>query len=84
MTVRVILTIAEIAVLVGVLCFFLKTLTDMLAHIGDTLTNIAEGVKAIDGHCTIIGPGTEQLNALLTGAAGSLEQAAVAAERLGR
>lgn len=84
MTLRVVLTIAEIAVLVAVLCYFLKTLTKMLSHIGDTLTNIADGVKAIDSHCTIIGPGADQLNALLTGAAGSLEQAAVAAEALGR
>jgi len=83
MTLRVILTVVEIAALVGVLVFFLKTLTDRLAHIGDTLTNIADGVKAIDNHVTIVGPGTDQLNQLLTGAAGSLEQAAVAAEQLG-
>ena len=83
MTLRVVLTVAEIAALVAVLCYFLKALTNMLSHIGDTLTNIADGVKAIDSHVTIIGPGADQLNALLTGAAGSLEQAAVAAEALG-
>lgn len=84
MTLRVVLTIAEIGALVAVLCFFLMKLTTMLSHIGDTLTNIADGVKAIDNHVTIIGPGADQLNALLTGAAGSLEKAAVAAETLGR
>jgi len=83
-TLRVVLTVAEIAVLVAVVCFFLIKLTQMLSHIGDTLTNIAEGVKAIDNHVAIVGPGANELNALLTGAAGDLERAAVAAEQLGR
>lgn len=83
MTLRVVLTITEIALLVAVVCFFLIVLTRMLSRIGDTLTNIADGVKAIDSHATIVGPGTDQLNELLTGAAGSLEQATVAAETLG-
>ena len=83
MTLRVVLSVVEIAALVAVVCFFLIKLTAMLSHIGDTLTNIAEGVKAIDNHVSIIGPGTDELNALLTSAAGSLEKAAVAAEHLG-
>ena len=82
MTLRVVLSVAEIAALVAVVCYFLITLTKMLSHIGDTLTNIADGVKAIDGHCTILGPGASQLNSLLTGTAGSLERAAIAAEAL--
>ena len=83
MTLRVVLTVVEIAALVAVVCFFLIKLTQMLSHIGDTLENISEGVKAIDGHVSIIGPGTDELNSLLTGTAGNLERAAVAAEQLG-
>ena len=83
MTLRVVLSIAEIAALTAVVCFFLIKLTQMLSHIGDTLQNIADGVKAIDSHVSIIGPGADELNSLLTGTAGNLERAAVAAEQLG-
>lgn len=82
MTLRVVLTIAEIVLLVAVLAFFLWKLTSVLKHIGDTLEKIRDGVKAIHGHCTILGPGTDQINSLLTESAGNLERAAVAVEQL--
>ncbi|MGH9223013.1 MAG: hypothetical protein ACRD2W_04345 [Acidimicrobiales bacterium] len=84
MTLRVILTVVEIALLVATLAFFLLRLTKQLKHTGDTLEKIADGVKAIEGHCTIIGPGATALNGLLADSAGNLERAAVAAETLGR
>ena len=84
MTLRVVLTVVEMALLVAVLAFFLLRLTKQLKHTGDTLEKIADGVIAIEGHCTIIGPGADQLNALLGDSAANLERAAVAAETLGR
>jgi hypothetical protein len=84
MTLRVVLTIAEIALLVATLAYFLLRLTKQLRHTGDNLEKIADGVKAIEGHCTILGPGAGQLNGLLAESAGNLERAAVAAETLGR
>ena len=84
MTLRIVLTLVEIAALVATLAFFLLRLTKMLKHTGDTLEKIADGVKAIEGHCTIIGPGAEALNGLLGESAGNLERAAVAAEALSR
>ena len=84
MTLRVVLTVVEMALLVATLAFFLLRLTKQLKQTGDTLEKIADGVKAIEGHCTIIGPGADQLNALLADSAGNLERAAVAAEALSR
>lgn len=83
MTLRVLLSVAEIVLLVAVLAYFLLRLTRMLSHTGDTLEKISEGVKAIEGHLTVVGPGATNLNALLTESAGNLERAAVAAEQLG-
>ena len=82
MTLRIALSIAEMVVLVAVLAFFLLWLTRLLKHTGDTLEKIAQGVTAIEGHCTVLGPGTDQINALLTESAGNLERAAAAAEEL--
>lgn len=83
MTLRVVLTVVEIGALVAVLAYFLVRLTETLSHTGDTLEKIADGVKAIEGHCTILGPGADQINGLLRASAGNLERAAVAAEQLG-
>ncbi|MEW6154384.1 MAG: hypothetical protein AB1673_10415 [Actinomycetota bacterium] len=84
MTLRVVLTVVEIALLVAVLAYFLRRLTAQLRRTGDTLAKIADGVKAIEGHCTIIGPGADALNGLLAESAGNLERAAEAAEALSR
>jgi hypothetical protein len=82
MTLRVVLSVAEIALLVAVLAYFVIRLTTLLAHTGDTLEKIADGVRAIEGHVQIVGPGADQINQLLGESAGNLERAAVAAERL--
>ena len=83
MTLRVVLSVAEIVLVVAVLAYFLWRLTRMLAHTGDNLEKVSEGVKAIESHVAVLGPGTTNLNALLIESAGNLEQAASAAERLG-
>jgi len=82
MTLRVALTVGEILLLVVVLAYFLRMLTKLLAHVGDTLQHIADGVRAIKGHCEIIGPGADQINLVLGEAAANLQQAAVATEAL--
>jgi hypothetical protein len=76
-TLRVVLSVAEIALLVAVLAYFLLRLTKMLSQTGDTLEKIS-----IEGNCAVIGPGATRLNGLLTESAGNLERAAVAAERM--
>ena len=82
MTLRVVLSIAEIVLLVAVLAYFLLRLTKMLSQTGDTLEKIRDGVVAIEGHCAILGPGATRVNAMLAESAGNLERAAVAVERL--
>lgn len=82
MTLRIVLTVVEIVLLVAVLAYFLIRLTKMLSHTGDTLEKVADGVKTIEGHCQILGPGSEQINMLLQESAGNLERAATAAEDL--
>lgn len=82
MTLRIVLSVAEILLLVVVLAYFVIRLTQSLSHIGDTLEKISEGVQAIEGHCSILGPGTEQLNGRLTETAGGLERATAAARQL--
>lgn len=58
MRLQVVLTVGEILLLVLVLAYFLRMLTKLLTQVGDTLQNVADGVRAIEGHCRIIGPGT--------------------------
>ncbi len=82
MTVQVVLTVGEILLLVLVLAYFLRMLTKLLTHVGDTLQNVADGVRAIEGHCQIIGPGTDGINRVLGEAAANLERAAAATEAL--
>ena len=82
MTLRVALTVGEILLLVVVLAYFLRLLTKLLTGVGDNLEKIAGGVQAVEGHCTAIGPSVGELNGLLKEAAGNLEQAAMAAERI--
>jgi uncharacterized protein YoxC len=82
MTLRIVLTCAEILVLALVVVFFLRRIAALLRHVGDTLEKIAEGVKAIKGHTDILSPGADALNATLGEAAGHLETAVVSAEQL--
>lgn len=82
MTLRVVLTVAEILLLVAVLAYFLRLLTQLLSRVGDNLETIAGGVRAVESHCTVIGPGVQQVNGLLRESAANLEQAATAAESI--
>ncbi len=82
MTLRVALSVAEILVLVLVLAYFLRRLTQLLTHVGDNLETIAGGVEAVERRCTVIGPGIEKVNGLLRDSVANLEEAAAAAERI--
>jgi hypothetical protein len=77
-----VLSVVEIAALAGVLLFFLHRIDALLAHIQSNLGKIAEGVAAVEGHCEILGPGTDEINRLLGQAAAGLTLAAESAEAL--
>ena len=82
MRLQVFLSVLEVLALVGVLLFFLRRIDALLVHIQGNLGRIAEGVAAVEGHCSIIGPGTDEINRLLGQAAGGLTRAAEEAEAL--
>jgi hypothetical protein len=48
------LSVVEIAAFVAVLALFLQRLTGMLGMIAANLGGVASGVKAIEGHLTIL------------------------------
>ena len=54
------------------------------AEEGRSLGKIADGVEAVDGRRAIVGPGVDQVNALLATAAAELDTAGREAEALGR
>jgi hypothetical protein len=81
-TLQIIFSVAEAVVLVAVLAFFVIRLTGLLSHTSGTLDKIADGVRAIEGHVTPIGPGADTINRLLAESAGNLETATAAARRM--
>ena len=82
MTLRVVLSVIEVALLAGVLLYFLRRLDILLTHIQGNLVKIAEGVASVEGHCAIIGPGADEINRLLGQAAAGLTRAAETVESL--
>jgi hypothetical protein len=82
MTTQVVLSVVEVVALAGVLLYFLRRIDGHLLHIHGNLGKISEGVAAVEGHCAIIGPGTDEINRLLGQAAGGLTRAAEEAEAL--
>lgn len=82
MRIQVILSVIEIGFLAGVLLYFLRRIDVLLAMIQGNLGKIAEGVAAVEGHCAVIGPGTDEINRLLGQAAAGLTLAAEEAESL--
>jgi hypothetical protein len=81
-TIQVVLSVIEVLTLVGVLLFFLRRIDALLAHIQGNLGRIAEGVAAVEGHCSVIGPDADEINRLLSDAAAGLTRAAEEAEAL--
>ena len=84
MTLRVVLTVFEIAMLIGTLAFFLNVVAKQLNRISATLAKITFGVRAVETQCAVIGPAVERINGNLADAAGALNEAAAQAERLAR
>lgn len=82
MTLRIVLTVVEIALVVGVLAYFLVRIGDRLERITDSLGKIAFGVRAVESQCSLIGPAADRLNTELGEAAAGLTRAAELAEEL--
>lgn len=79
---QVVLTCVEIVALAGVLIYFLRKIDSELVDVVGNLVKISKGVKAVEDHCAIIGPGADQVNRILGEAAGGLTTACELAEGL--
>lgn len=82
MTLRIFLTIFEIALLVGVLATFLNIVAKQLNRISANLARIAWGVRAVETMCGVIGPAVDRINGNLVDVNNDLTRAAAAAETL--
>jgi hypothetical protein len=82
MTLRIFLTVFEIALLVGVLATFLNIVAKQLNRISANLARIAWGVRAVETMCGVIGPAVDRINGNLVDVNNDLTRAAAAAENL--
>ena len=82
MTLRIFLTVFEIALLVGVLATFLNIVAKQLNRISANLARIAWGVRAVETMCGVIGPAVDRINGNLVEVNNDLTRAAAAAETL--
>ena len=82
MTLRIFLTVLEIALLVGVLATFLNIVAKQLNCISANLARIAWGVRAVEVMCGVIGPAVDRINGNLVDVNNDLTRAAAAAETL--
>jgi hypothetical protein len=82
MTLRVFLSILEIATLVIVLAFFLNMVARQLNRISANLARITFGVRAVETQCGVIGPAVERINGNLADVSQNLTAAAAEAEKL--
>jgi hypothetical protein len=81
-TLRIVLTVLEIAVLVGTLATFLNIVAKQLNRISANLARIAWGVRAVETMCGVIGPAVDRINGNLVDVNNDLTRAAAAAETL--
>ena len=82
MTLRIFLTVLEIALLVGTLATFLNIVAKQLNRISANLARIAWGVRAVETLCGVIGPAVDRIHGNLVDVNNDLTRAAAAAERL--
>lgn len=82
MTLLIVLTVLEVALLLLVLVLYLALISQRLLSIADTAGKIAFGVRAIDSQTAQIEPAIVGLNAELTAITGALPGIAEKAERV--
>lgn len=82
MTLRVVLSVAEILLVVLVLAYFLNRVARQLNRVSATLGKVAFGVRAVEQECSVIGPAADRINANLAATAADLETAAIGVERM--
>jgi len=84
MTLRVVLSVAEILLVVLVLAYFLNKVARQLNSISATLAKITFGVRAVETQCAVIGPAADKINANLAQTVANLQEATAGAKRRAR
>ncbi len=77
----VVLSLLEVALVLGVLVGYLVAITRSLRRTSRHLAKVGFGVRAIETQCTPVGPGVRRVNAQLEAVAGALRQLAELADR---
>lgn len=80
----VVLTVAEVLIVVGALCWYLVRISRTLHATSALLAKVSFGVRAIETQTSSIGPSVVKVNGQLATIAGALDGIATKAESLGR
>jgi hypothetical protein len=72
-TLLVVLTVVEVALVVGVLAVYLVLIARTLRRTNRYLAQVAFGVRAIESQCAPIGPSVGRINDQLAAVSGALE-----------
>ena len=78
----IILTVAEIALVIGVLAFYLIRISRSLHLSAKHLATVTFGVRAVETQCSSIGPSVTRINEQLQGIAGAVAGVADRAEAI--
>ena len=81
-TLLIILTVAEITLVIGVLAFYLIRISRSLHMSAKHLAKVTYGVRAVEKQCESIGPSVTRINEQLAGIAGAVAGVADRAEAL--
>ncbi len=82
MTLLVVLTVAEILILIVVLAAYLVAIASRLASIADYFAKVTFGVRAIESQTAAIGPAVTRINEELQAVVGALPGIAEKAEQV--
>lgn len=78
----IVLTVAEIALVIAVLAFFLIRISRSLHATAQHLAKVTYGVRAVETQCSTIGPSVTRINEQLVGIAGAVAGVADRAEAI--
>lgn len=81
-TLLIVLTVVEVALVVGVLAFYLIAIARSLRRTAENLGKVSFGVRAIETQASSIGPSVTRINEQLGGIAAALDTISGKAERL--
>ncbi len=82
-TLLIILTVAEIALVIGVIAFYLMRISRSLHLSAKHLAKVTYGVRAVETQCVTIGPHVTRINEQLGVIAGAMSGIADRAEAIG-